>query len=108
MDDLRKREQLEREDKEAVTQYEADEIQRAKEKEEAAARALEEGAQDPAEAPAAGDVEGEASLKDESEMRPPTAKVVPLTPEEQEFEEFLAQVSFKRTTEIDGYSEAKI
>jgi len=26
MDDLRKREQLEREDKEAVTQYEADEI----------------------------------------------------------------------------------
>jgi hypothetical protein len=41
-------------------------------------------------------------------MRPPTAKVIPLTKEEQEFEEFLAQVSFKRTTEIDGYSEAKI
>jgi len=47
-------------------------------------------------------------LKEESEVRPPTAKVTPLTAEEQEFEEFLAQVSFKRTTEIDGYSEAKI
>lgn len=69
---------------------------------------MEEGAQDPPEAPAAGDVEGEASLKEESVARPPTAKVTPLTAEEQEFEEFLAQVSFKRTTEIDGYSEAKI
>ena len=43
-----------------------------------------------------------------SEMRPPTAKCVPLSPEELVFEEFLAQVSFKRMTEIDGYSEAKI
>ena len=82
-------------------------MQRAKDKEEAAARALEDPSQEPADAPAA--VEGEEdALKEESEMRPPTAKVIPLTPEEQEFEEFLAQVSFKRTTEIDGYSEAKI
>lgn len=31
-----------------------------------------------------------------------------LSPEEEVLEEFLAQVNFKRTTEIDGYSETKI
>jgi hypothetical protein len=82
MDDLRKREQLEREDKEAAALYQVEAEKRAKEKEEAAARALEEGAQDPAEAPAAGDVEGEEGAELESEMRPPTAKVIPLTAEE--------------------------
>jgi len=36
------------------------------------------------------------------------AYLAAMTPEEIEFEEFLAQVSFKRTTDIEGYSEAKI
>ena len=36
------------------------------------------------------------------------AKLASLTTEEVEFEEFLAQVSFKRTTDINGYSEIKI
>ena len=31
-----------------------------------------------------------------------------MTSDEIEFEEFLAQVSFKRTTDINGYSECKI
>lgn len=31
-----------------------------------------------------------------------------MTPEEEVLEEFLAQVNFKRTTEIEGYSETKI
>lgn len=108
MDDLRKREELQREDKEAMLRFEAEEAQRAKEKEEAAAKALEEGAEEPVEAPAAAEVEGEEGAAEPTEIRPPTAKALPLTPEEIEFEEFLAQVSFKRTTEIEGYSEAKI
>jgi len=36
------------------------------------------------------------------------ARLASLTAEEIEFEEFLAQVSFKRTTDINGYSECKI
>jgi hypothetical protein len=35
-------------------------------------------------------------------------KVAAMSPDEITFEEFLAQVQFKRTTEIEGYSELKI
>lgn len=83
MDDLRKREQLERDDKDALVRYAAEEAQRAKDKEEAAAKALEEGADEPVDAPAAAEVEGEEGAEPSaSEQRPPTAKAVPLTAEE--------------------------
>ena len=83
MDDLRKREQLEREDKEAEKRFTVEEAQRAKDKEEAAARALEAGDATPVEAPAAAEVEGEEGTDGVlSEARPPTAKAIPLTPEE--------------------------
>jgi len=35
-------------------------------------------------------------------------KFEPLSPGEIEFEEFLAQVQFKRSAEIEGYSELKL
>jgi len=108
MEDLRKREEQEREDREAALRREAEEAQRAKEREEAAAKALEDGEEGAGEAAAGGDAEGEEGGEHGSEERPATAQAVPLTAEEIEFEEFLAQVSFKRTTEIEGYSEAKI
>ena len=50
------------------------------------------------------DEEGE---KAEEDVKVETPRL-PLTEEEKEFEEFLAQVSFKRTTDINGYSEEKI
>ena len=108
MKDLRKREEKKREDREAALRREAEEAQRAKEREEAAAKALEDGEEGAGEAAAGGDAEGEEGGEHGSEERPATAQAVPLTAEEIEFEEFLAQVSFKRTTEIEGYSEAKI
>ena len=42
------------------------------------------------------------------EEEPEIAKMKPLSEEEITFEEFLAQVQFKRTSEIEGYSEMKI
>jgi hypothetical protein len=36
------------------------------------------------------------------------AKIAALTPREIEYEEFLAQVQFKRSAEIEAYSETKI
>ena len=36
------------------------------------------------------------------------SKISKYTPEEVDYEEFLAQVQFKRTAEIDAYSETKI
>ena len=56
--------------------------------------------------------EGDGTAEDDVNERDPNleqfAKLASLTSEEIEFEEFLAQVSFKRTTDIDGYSEIKI
>lgn len=50
------------------------------------------------------------SKKEDSvdELEAQFAGVAQLSPEEEVFEEFLAQVNFKRTTEIEGYSETKI
>lgn len=53
-----------------------------------------------------------AEEEEEPEIVDPSLKkyeyISQLTPEEIEFEEFLAQVSFKKATEIEGYSEIKI
>lgn len=73
-----------------MVRFNEEEAQRAKDKEEAEAKRLENGEEEPpVEAPAAGE-EGEEGTAEPSEIRPPTAKAVPLTPEEEEFEEFLA------------------
>jgi len=110
MEDLRKREEQER------LWKEAEERKRQREAEEARARENGTPEAEAAQADGAdgGDKAGQEGEQAEDELneRDPNleqfAKLASLTPEEIEFEEFLAQVSFKRTTEINGYSEIKI
>ena len=54
------------------------------------------------------DAAEEAARKEREELEAQFSKLATLSPEEVAFEEFLAQVSFKRTAFIEGYSELKI
>lgn len=54
------------------------------------------------------DPEEEAKRKEREELEAQFSKLASLTPEEVAFEEFLAQVTFKKTALIEGYSELKI
>jgi hypothetical protein len=110
MDDLRKREDLQLQWKEHVIQKNRKKVEKEKAAEEKARLAAEaaanaeEGAEPPKEEPVEEPVE-------EEEVDPADdfyARIASLSQEEIEFEEFLAQVQFKRTTEINGYSDAKI
>ena len=50
----------------------------------------------------------EAARKEEEELEAQFSKLAALTPQAIAFEEFLAQVSFKRSAFIEGYSELKL
>jgi len=109
MEDLRKREEQER------LWRDAEERKRQREEEEARAREAAASAEgdgtNPEGTAAEQTAEGDAAVDELNERDPNLeqfAKLASLTQEEIEFEEFLAQVSFKRTTDIDGYSETKI
>jgi len=69
-----------------------------------AAENAEEGAEPTKEEP----VDAAEEVEEEDPAVKQFAKVAGLSQDEIEFEEFLAQVSFKRTTEIEGYSDTKI
>lgn len=47
-------------------------------------------------------------LTKEEELQARFGNLNEMTDEEMRFEEFLAQVNFKRSTDIEGYSETKI
>lgn len=52
--------------------------------------------------------ENKEPIVEKDQLEENYAKIASLTPQEVEFEEFLAQVQFKRTAEIEAYSETKI
>ena len=108
MDDLRRREEQERLYKVAEkekAEKDAAEEQRRREKAEARRKLEEAGEEVP---PEEEEAEEEINRGGEEDILDKFAAVASLTDEEIEFEEFLAQVSFKRTTDIEGYSEVKI
>lgn len=113
MEDLRKREEQQRLKEEY---YAAKAVREAEEAKKKAEEQVQEGAEgaapeqdrEPGEGAPEVDPAEEAARKEREELEAQFSKLAALTPQEIAFEEFLAQVSFKRSAFIEGYSELKL
>ena len=99
MDDLRKREERQRMHKERMERLH-EEAQKRQEQEEIEESKKDSGQGEPKEEVA----EDESPMPQVESKSDLFSDVARLSSDEIEFEEFLAQVQFKRTTEIGGYS----
>ena len=112
MEDLRKREEQQQQYQEALKNREhamiEAAIKREKDEAEKAAKAEAEGEEEKKEEEEGSAERQETEINERDDLEAQFGSIASLTMEEIQFEEFLAQVSFKRTTNIEGYSEIKI